>query len=61
MNVENRIAVITGATGGLGRVGAQRLAESGARLALVSSSGEKLAAMRNQLGGHAVKAKLCDD
>ena len=49
MSFENRIAVITGATGSLGRVVAQRLAESGARLALVSSSGEKLAALEGEL------------
>jgi NAD(P)-dependent dehydrogenase (short-subunit alcohol dehydrogenase family) len=49
MGLENRIAVITGATGVLGRVVAQRLADSGARLALVSSSGEKLAALEGEL------------
>jgi len=49
MSLENRIAVITGATGGLGRVVAQQLAENGARLVLVSSSGEKLAALEAEL------------
>lgn len=36
MSLENRVAVITGATGGLGRVVARRLAQAGARLALFS-------------------------
>ena len=31
MNLENRVAVITGATGGLGRVVARRFGQSGAR------------------------------
>ena len=49
MGLENRIVVITGATGGLGRVVAHRLAESGARLVLVSSSAEKLEALEREL------------
>jgi len=49
MGVENRIAVITGATGGLGRVVAQHLAMSGARLVLVSSNADKLDLLRRDL------------
>ena len=49
MGLENRIVVITGATGGLGRVVAHRLAESSARLVLVSSSAEKLEALEREL------------
>jgi NAD(P)-dependent dehydrogenase (short-subunit alcohol dehydrogenase family) len=37
VSVENRIAIITGATGGLGSVVAQKFAEQGARLVLVST------------------------
>lgn len=50
MNLENRVAVITGATGGLGRVVAHRLAEEGARLALVSSDSGRLEALGRELG-----------
>lgn len=49
MGLENRIAVITGATGGLGRVAAHRLAEKGARLVLVSTSSEKLEMLEREL------------
>lgn len=49
MGLAERVVVITGATGGLGRVVAHRLAEIGARLVLVSSSAEKLEALENEL------------
>ena len=49
MSLKNRITVITGATGGLGRVAARQLAENGAQLALVSSNEEKLAALEGEL------------
>ena len=42
MSVENRVVVITGAAGGLGRVVAARLAAEGARLALFGTSQERL-------------------
>ncbi|MGC8781444.1 MAG: SDR family NAD(P)-dependent oxidoreductase [Anaerolineae bacterium] len=50
MSLEDRVAVITGATGGLGRVVARRLAEEGARLALISSDQHRLAALSSELG-----------
>ena len=49
MGINERVVVITGATGGLGRVVAQSLAEIGARLVLVSSSAEKLEALEREL------------
>jgi len=42
MGIDQRVAVITGATGGLGRVAAQQLAQRGMRLALAGSSEDKL-------------------
>jgi NAD(P)-dependent dehydrogenase (short-subunit alcohol dehydrogenase family) len=45
MSVENRVVVITGATGGLGRVVAARMAAEGARLALLGTSEERLQAL----------------
>lgn len=49
MGLNERVVVITGATGGLGRVVTQSLAEVGARLVLVSSSEEKLSALEKEL------------
>jgi NAD(P)-dependent dehydrogenase (short-subunit alcohol dehydrogenase family) len=49
MDLNQRVAVITGATGGLGRVVAHRLAEYGAQLVLVSSSAEKLEGLKREL------------
>lgn len=42
MTLKNRVCVITGATGGLGRVVAKHFAQQGASLALFSSSEESL-------------------
>lgn len=49
MNQTNRVAVITGATGGLGSVTALRLAHRGVNLVLVSSNTDKLAELENDL------------
>jgi NAD(P)-dependent dehydrogenase (short-subunit alcohol dehydrogenase family) len=49
MGLENRVAVITGATGGLGRVVAKCLADRGSRLALFSTSSAKLEHLAGEL------------
>lgn len=49
MGVENRIAIITGATGGLGRVVAKKFIEQGARLGLVSTNEAKLQQLVGEL------------
>ena len=55
-------ALVTGASGGLGRAIAKSLAGQGARLALSGSNAEKLTAFRAELGGDhvAVPANLSD-
>ena len=50
MALEGRVAVITGATGGLGRVVAAQLAGQGLRLALVSTNQQKLEKLKAELG-----------
>lgn len=50
MAIEDRVAVITGATGGLGRAVARRLADEGSRLALISSDRGRLDAVAGELG-----------
>jgi NAD(P)-dependent dehydrogenase (short-subunit alcohol dehydrogenase family) len=42
MNIENRVVIITGATGGLGQIATKQFADQGARLVLVGTSIEKL-------------------
>jgi NAD(P)-dependent dehydrogenase (short-subunit alcohol dehydrogenase family) len=50
MELDGRVAVITGATGGLGRVVARAFAERGASLVLVSSNQARLDALVSELG-----------
>jgi len=49
MSVENRVVLITGATGGLGRTAAREFARQGARLVLVGTSVENLMALAQSL------------
>ena len=49
MSLENRVAVITGATGGLGSLMARDLAGRGANLALLDSDAGKLDALADSL------------
>ena len=49
MAVQDRVAVITGATGGLGRVAAVQFARQGARLALISTNLSKLEQLSGEL------------
>ena len=49
MSLENRVVVITGATGNLGRVVAKQYAEQDARLALFGTNAEKLDGLAREL------------
>jgi len=49
MTLENRVAVITGAAGGLGSVVTRDLAAQGARLALLGRSAERLESLKRDL------------
>lgn len=49
MNLENRVAVITGATGGLGSVVTRALADWGVKLALLDINPERLSALTEDL------------
>jgi NAD(P)-dependent dehydrogenase (short-subunit alcohol dehydrogenase family) len=50
MGIENRVVVITGASGGLGRFAAQRFAEIGYDLALLGTKEDKLEELVRKLG-----------
>lgn len=55
-NLEGRVAVITGASKGLGKQMAQSLAEAGATVAMIARNGELLQAVKTDIvnrGGHA--------
>ena len=54
MNFSGRVALLTGAGGGIGRVLAKRLAEMGFRLALVGRNAEKLRAAADYAGADAL-------
>ena len=49
MDLKNKITVITGVTGGLGRVVAQEFAAQGAKLVLVGTNAERLAQLVAEL------------
>jgi NAD(P)-dependent dehydrogenase (short-subunit alcohol dehydrogenase family) len=49
MTLEDRVAVITGATGGLGATVTRSLAELGLRLALIDIDADRLAGLRSEL------------
>ncbi|PYS79726.1 MAG: short-chain dehydrogenase [Acidobacteria bacterium] len=59
-DLEGRVALVTGATSGIGRATALRFAEAGARVALVGRSGETLkevAGRARERGGEAVEVR----
>ncbi|TNE76475.1 MAG: SDR family NAD(P)-dependent oxidoreductase, partial [Gammaproteobacteria bacterium] len=51
MNLQHRTVVLTGASGGIGRAVAHRLAKQGARLILVGRHADGLQALAEQLPG----------
>lgn len=65
MRTGDRTALVTGATGGLGRVVVHAFAADGARVGLVSSNRERLDSLAREVGlapgrSHVAVADLCD-
>src|SRR5689334_21867067 len=58
MNLKNKVAVITGASKGLGKAMALALAGAGAKLALVSRNEEQLKAVAGQARAAGGEAKV---
>ena len=51
MDIKNKVAIVTGASSGIGLATARLLAERGARVALVARSGDKLKNLSEELPG----------
>lgn len=60
LGLENRVAVVTGAGGGIGKAIAAALAEAGARVALLDLNGESAGAAADEIGGLAVQVDVSD-
>lgn len=58
MEIKNTIAIVTGASGGIGEATARLLTQSGAKVALVARSKDKLLKLEMELLGS--KAYVCD-
>jgi retinol dehydrogenase 12 len=53
-SMKDKVVLITGATGGIGQVTAERLAEAGARLVITGRNAEKTALVAEEIGKKAV-------
>lgn len=59
--LDGRVAIVTGASSGLGEAAARALAEAGARVALVARRADRLSTLATETGGAMVAADLLDD
>jgi len=60
MDLKGRVTLITGATDGVGRALAERMAAEGAALALVSNDGEALTKLAGDIGAMPLRADVTD-
>jgi short-subunit dehydrogenase len=60
MDVRGAVAVVTGASSGIGAATAMRLHDAGARLVLHGRDTERLAALAERTGGHVLPADFAD-
>jgi short-subunit dehydrogenase len=61
MDIKNKVVIVTGASEGIGKAIAEKLAKEGAKLVLAARSEDKLAALAHELPGSvAVRADMSD-
>jgi NAD(P)-dependent dehydrogenase (short-subunit alcohol dehydrogenase family) len=58
--LDGRIALVTGASSGLGAAVARALAAAGATVAVTARRGERLTTLADEIGGHAFECDLLD-
>lgn len=58
--LDGRVALVTGASSGLGAATARALADAGARVAVVARRADRLEALATEIGGHAEACDLLD-
>jgi NAD(P)-dependent dehydrogenase (short-subunit alcohol dehydrogenase family) len=59
--LDGRVAIVTGASSGLGEAAARALAGAGAKVAVVARRKDRLADLASDIGGYPVAADLLDD
>ena len=60
MDLEGRVALVTGGGSGIGAATARRLAEEGMRVCVVDMNGDSAATVADEIGGFAVAADVSD-
>jgi 3-oxoacyl-[acyl-carrier protein] reductase len=61
MDLQNRVALITGGTAGIGRALAQTLSKAGARVAITGRNEQRLTESARTLGVHAIQADVSNE
>jgi len=54
MNIKDQVAIVVGASSGMGRATAKTFAAAGARVVLAARSADKLEALAAEIGGEAL-------
>jgi NAD(P)-dependent dehydrogenase (short-subunit alcohol dehydrogenase family) len=60
MNPKGQVAIVTGGASGLGEATARRLAQAGAKVAIVDRNSERATAIANEIGGRAYVLDVTD-